>query len=266
MRCKKKYLGISALIITSLLAFFLGCLFAKKHDAGKTAVGDAKVSEATISDAKTNDNDPAVWMNPYAASSPIYREFNEYRQWILNNKQLTAASGTALPTDLLMLSGQLAAKGMPRLPADVLEQRLSSLNKILPSLDTHMCSTLIKGGFNASEFTSQAASVMNSFNADEAKAWFSVGRAAIEAQLDGSPLIVLPTEDALRGILKISKSMHEPQSKDFISGMAHLKTANEEDACATVRILYSRGNSLPDPYRGYMARMLLTGTKGNEKL
>ncbi len=88
---------------------------------------------------------------------------------------------------------------MPRLPTQLLEQRLSSVNKILPSLDTHTCSTLIKGGLNSADFTTQAASVMNSFDADEAKAWFAVGRAAIKAQLNESPRIVLPTEDALAG-------------------------------------------------------------------
>ncbi|MBK5053012.1 hypothetical protein [Paraburkholderia domus] len=259
MSYKKKCLGISALIITSLAAFFLGCLFTKKHDAGKTTIGDDKISNLIL-------NDPNAWINPYSASSPIHREFDEFKTWMLNNRKLATLSDSTNPSHLLRLSGQLQAKGVPRLPTDLLEQRLSSVSKILPSLDTHLCSTLLKGGFSTTEFMVQASSAMESFNDEEAKAWFLVNKAAIEAQLDGLPLVVLSTEDATRGIVEIAKSMYGPQSRAFISGLTGLKTANDEDTCTTVRILYTKGNSLPEPYRGYMARWLLTGKEGNEEL
>jgi hypothetical protein len=263
MNYTTRYLRSAALIFCSLFLFFHGCPFTKKHDVRKISAVSSKVSDARTSDGDAND--PNVWVNPYSASSPIYSEFDEFRKWVLNNRKLAAVSGTARPGDLLRLSGRLEAQGIPRLPTDLLEKRLSSVNKILASLDTRMCSKLIKGGISAPEFTAYASSIMESFDDEEAKAWFLVNKAAIEAQLDGSPLIVLPTEDATRGILKIAKSMYEPQSKAFISGLAGLKTESNEDACATVRILYSKGNSLPEPYRGYIARMLLTGKEGNEK-
>ncbi|MFL9944790.1 hypothetical protein PQR68_02265 [Paraburkholderia agricolaris] len=259
MSHKNKYLCISALIITSLVTFSIIYLFTKKDDAVKTTVGDDRIGNVIFSD-------PNARINPYSVSSPIHREFDEYRKWVLDNRKLAALSGSADPGHLLRLSGQLAVKGLPRLSTDLLEQRLSAVTRILPSLDTHMCSMFLKGGINATEFIAQASSVMESFSDDEAKAWFAVNRAAIEAQLDGSPLMVLPTEDATRGVLKIARSMYEPESAAFISGLTGLKTANDEDACATVRILYSKGNTLSEPYRGYMARMLLTGTEGNQKL
>lgn len=259
MNYKKKYLGISALIITSMAAFFLGCLFAKRHDAGKITIGDDKISNLIL-------NDPNAWINPNSASSPIHREFDEFKTWMLNNRKLATLSDSTSPSHLLKLSGQLQAKGVPRLPTDLLEQRLSSVSKILSSLDTHLCSSLIKGGFSTTDFMVQASSTMEAFSDEEAKAWFLVNKAAIEAQLDGSPLIVLSTEDAARGILEIAKSMYGPQSRTFISGLAGLKTANDEDTCTIVKILYAKGNALPEPYRGYMARWLLTGTEGNEKL
>ncbi|MFM0094031.1 hypothetical protein PQQ87_00355 [Paraburkholderia nemoris] len=259
MSYKKRCLAISALIVTSLAAFFLGCLFTKKHDAGKTTIGDDKISNLIL-------NDPNAWINPYSASSPIHREFDEFKKWMLNNKKLAGLNDSASPGHLLRLSDQLQTKGVPRLPTNLLEQRLSSVSKILPSLDTHLCSTLLKGGFSTTEFMVQASSVLESFSDEEAKAWFLVNKTAIEAQLDGSPLIVLSAEDAARGILEIAKSMYGPQSRAFIAGLTGLKTANDEDTCTTVRILYTKGNSLPEPYRGYMARWLLTGKEGNEKL
>ncbi|CAE6824872.1 hypothetical protein R69927_05565 [Paraburkholderia domus] len=265
MNYTRKYLSIAVLIMISMVAFSLGCLFLKKQDTGKTTVSAAKGGDARIVNTNSNANDLAASMNPYPASSPIHGEFDEFRNWVLNNKKLAAHSDSTSPGHLLRLSGELAVKGLPRLSTDLLEQRLSAVTRILPSLDTHMCSMFLKGGINATEFMVQASSVMESFSDDEAKAWFTVNKAAIEAQLDGSPLIVLSTEEATRGVLKIARSMYEPESTEFISGLSGLKTANDEDTCATVRTLYSKGNALPEPYRGYMARMLLTGKDGNEK-
>ncbi|MFM0073486.1 hypothetical protein PQQ86_20235 [Paraburkholderia sediminicola] len=265
MNCTRKYLGIAALIIISLIAFSLGCLFIEKQDTRKTTVSAPEESDARIVNSNVNADDLDVSMNPYSASSPMHGEFDEFRKWVLNNRKLAALSDSPTPGHLLRLSGQLAAKGVPRLSTDLLEQRLSAMTKILPLLDAHMCSTFLKGGLNAMEFVVQASSAMESFSDDEAKAWFAVNEAAIEAQLNGSPLIVLSTENATRGVLKIARSMYEPESTAFISGLTGLKAANDEDMCATVRTLYTKGNSLPEPYRGYMARWLLTGKEGNEK-
>ncbi|MFM0253142.1 TolC family protein [Paraburkholderia sediminicola] len=131
--------------------------------------------------------------NPYSLSSPMRREYDEFRKWVLGNKKLVALSPSKNPGDLLSLSGTLEAKGVSKLSTELLEQRLSAVSKILATLDVHTCSTLIRGGFNLPEFTIQAFPVMNSFDENEAKAWMQVNRAAIEAQLTGSPDIVLPT-------------------------------------------------------------------------
>lgn len=210
MNYTTRYLRSAALIFCSLFVFFHGCPFTKKHDVRKIAISENKVGGANV-------NDPAVWMNPFSVLSPAHREFSEYRQWVLNNEKLAAASDMGRPTDRLMLSGQLAAKGFARLPTDSLEQHLPLVGKMLASLDTRTCSKFIKKGIPDSEFTAYAYPVMESFTDAEAKAWFLVNRSAIEAQLDGSRLIVLSTEDAKQGILKIAKSMYEPQSRAFIS-------------------------------------------------
>lgn len=264
MNIKLNPLHITILAVTIVAAFLSGSYLTNKHVNARATESISPASRGT-ENLDTN-NYLALQINPYDASSPIYHEFNDYRNWILNNKDIKALNEAADPINLMMLSGQLTAKGMPRLPTDVLERRFSSINKILPSLDNHVCASLIKGNLNATEFTTQSASAMNLFNSEEAKAWFSVGRAAIEAQLHRSPLIVLSTDDAARRIVKIAKSMYAPQSKEFIARLSGLKTASDEEACAAVRTFYSQGNSLPEPYRGYIARMLLTGSDGNERI
>ncbi len=55
MSYKKRCLAISALIVTLLAAFFLGCLFTKKHDAGKTTIGDDKISNLILNDPQCMD-------------------------------------------------------------------------------------------------------------------------------------------------------------------------------------------------------------------
>ena len=264
MNMKLNPLHITIWVATAAAAFLLGGYLTNIHVNARGADNSRPVIRGN--ENSDYNNYVALRINPYDESAPIYSEFNDYRKWLLNNKDIKAVNDAADPMGLMMLSGQLAAKGMPRLPTDLLEQRFSSVKKILPSLDNHICATLIKGNFDATEFAAQSVPKMNSFNSEEAKAWFSVGRAAIEAQLHRSPIIVLSTEDATRGIVKIAKSMYAPQSKEFIASLTGLKTASDEEACATVRILYSRGNSLPEPYRGYIARMLLTGDDGNEKI
>ncbi|VVD28580.1 hypothetical protein [Paraburkholderia dioscoreae] len=254
---------VVALLVATVAAFSLGCLSTTKYHA-KTPASENKniyrrTGEADVDESAASDN-------PYSPSSPMRREYDEFRKWVWENKKIVALSPSGNPQDLLDLSGTLEAKGVSKISTELLEQRLSSVNKIIASLDAHTCSTLIRGGFNLSEFTIQAFPVMNSFDEGEAKAWIQVNKAAIEAQLAGSPNIVLSTEDATLAIIKIARLSNASQSKIYFSGLASLKTASDEDACATARTLYSKGNALPEPYRGHIARLLLTGRNGNEKI
>ncbi|RFU44923.1 hypothetical protein [Paraburkholderia sp. DHOC27] len=266
MNHKRVCAGIAALAIVVITSFYLGYGFSIKQANKKINASENNNIHDETQKRNSVSSDLSITINPYAASSPIHHEFDEFRKWVLDNKKLATLSDSTSPGHLLRLSGQLEAQGIARLPTELLEQRFSSVNKILASLDTHTCSMLVKGSFDLPEFMSQATPVMELFSDAEAKAWIAVNKAAIEAQLEGSPIIVLPIEDATRSVLKIAKSMYEPDSKVFISELTKLKTANDEDACAMARTLYSRGNSLPEPYRGYMARMLLTGKEGNEKI
>jgi hypothetical protein len=213
---------------------------------------------------KIAKNDPFLWTNPFSKSSPAYSEFNEYRQWALNNTKLTTAGDVKRPADRFTLAGHLAAEGYARLPTELLEQQLPLVGKMLESLDTHMCSRFIKQGIPDSEFIEYALPVMNAFSDIEAKTWFQGNKSAIEAQLDGSPVIVLSDSDAKLAILKLSKAMYKPQASVFMAALANLSKATDEDACSAARTLYLLGNTLPEPYRGHLARILMTGDNGKQ--
>lgn len=254
MKPATRFLFTAIGVICAVTAFFCGRDLASKQDAKK-----ASVSAAGLSNTR-------VWINPFSKTSPAYRETEEFHQWLLANKKLADEVGAVGPADKLVRSGQMVNSGMARLPTNLLEQRLSSVNKILASLDTHMCSKYIKGKMPESEFQSYAFPVMESFDDTEAKAWFFANRFALEAELDRSPIIVLSTGEALQGVQMIAQSIYQPQSRAFLSGLANLNSESDENACATARTLYTEGNSLPEPYRGYIARLLLTMDNGRQRL
>ena len=264
----KKYRCAAVSLVVFVAAFLLGCFYARSHDAGNgSSIFSSYGSDAR--DARIQKflvNDPSNWINPFVESSPMHREFDAFTTWILNNDKLKKAGGSAEPAALLELSNKLKTKGIARLQTSALEQRISAVSKILPSFDSRMCSSLLRGGFSAADFITQGSATMESFSEQEAKDWYDFNRAAIEAELDRSPIIVLSIEDATRGMMAIAKSMYATQSRSFITGMASLKTASDAETCAIVRTLYTRGNALPEPYRGYMARFLLTGKEGNEAI
>ncbi|WP_234480338.1 hypothetical protein [Paraburkholderia nemoris] len=253
MKLTTRFLLSAIVVICVATAFFHGCHQKPKKGVNETAVRDVMVRDAT------------VWTNPFSKTSPIYREAEEFHQWLLDNRTLADEVDAAGSVDKLMLAGQLATKGLARLPTDLLEQRLPLVGRMLASLDTHTCSRFIRGEIPDSEFISYAAPIMESFSAAEAKAWFTVNGSAIKAQLGNAPILVLSTENAKQAIFQIAKSMQEPEHSAFGSGLAGLQTESDEDACATARTLYLKGNSLAEPYRGYMARLLLTGKDGHQK-
>ncbi|MDR8401498.1 hypothetical protein NE850_34775 [Paraburkholderia sp. USG1] len=158
---------VAVLLVTAVAAFSLGSLVTTKYHA-KTPVNENKNAYSRTGEAVVDRS--AASDNPYSLSSPMRREYDEFRKWVLENKKIAALSPSGNPQDLLDLSGTLEAKGVSKISTELLEQRLSSVNKIIASLDAHTCSTLIRGGFNLSEFTIQAFPVMNSFDEGEAKA------------------------------------------------------------------------------------------------
>ncbi|MGF6238381.1 hypothetical protein P3T42_000106 [Paraburkholderia sp. GAS38] len=258
------FLCISTLFATSIFICSRGFHFISNNNIENNMTGTAKVNKTAAVDITVND--ATVWLNPFSKSSPIYHEAELFHFWLLDNQKLANELGAIAPGDKLRLSGQMINKGMARLPTVLLEQRLVSVNKILASLDPHMCGKYIKGEMPDSEFQSYAYPVMESFDSTEAKAWFFVNKSALEAELEKSAPIVLSTEEMLQGIKKIAQSIDQPQSREFVSGLSNLNTESDEVACATARTLYVKGSSLPEPYRGYIARLLLTMDNGHQKI
>lgn len=249
MKLTTKLLLGGIAVVGATAALFVGCHLTSQHHVNKT------VAEG-----------PALWVNPFTKSSPAYKETENYRQWLSVNRKLSDATGALSLTDKLKVSNRLMDEGAARLPTDLLEQRLSSVSKILASLNTQLCGKYVKGKLSLSEFERQVYPVIESFDDAEARAWFTVNKASIEARLNAAPIVILSAKDAEQTVLKLANSMYEPQSKEFIAGLGRLKAASDDDACKTARVLYGRGNSLPEPYRGYMARILLTGAEGHQKL
>ncbi|WP_143325799.1 hypothetical protein [Paraburkholderia ribeironis] len=174
--------------------------------------------------------------------------------------------GSESDIDRLRSAGQLMSKGMPRLPTALLEQYLPLVGRILASMNTENCGDFIHGKLTTSKLMDYAYPIIESFDNNDAKTWFAFNRSAIDAELDTYPIIVLKNTDAMQGILMIAKSLPDSQHKSFMSDLAALTKESNDKACTTARILFYKGESLPEPYRGYIARLLLTGNEGHEPL
>ncbi|MFL9887815.1 hypothetical protein PQR66_32655 [Paraburkholderia agricolaris] len=229
------------------------------------AIGIAAICLSVVKLEQVKSSSSAHWINPLSKQSAAYGEAEKLHQWMRGNAKLTHATRSLKPADKLGFAGQLATNGLARLSTDLLEQRLPLVERVLGSLNTRLCARFIRGEIPDPELVDYAIPVMEAFSEAEAKAWFAVTKAAIEAELDGSAIIVLSTENAKQAIYQIRQSMYEPQAEAFGLGLASLQTEGDKEACATAQTLYSKGNSLPEPYRGYMARLLLTGKDGHQK-
>ncbi|NYH26324.1 hypothetical protein [Paraburkholderia bryophila] len=227
------------------------------------AVNHRQVALESREEITTASNSTANgWGNPFPASSPAYREAEKYHHWLMTGKNLDIARGTTGSFEHSIALGQLVAKGMARLPTALLEEDLPVLAKILNSLDDKVCSSLLRGELSLSDLGPHAYPVMDLFSDAEAKTWFATNRAAIEAQLNNLPAVTLTKEHAKQAILNLATSLPGDRSQSFLLELAGLRTASDHKACATIQTLYSQSASLSEPYRGYMARLLLTGKDG----
>ncbi|MFM0592221.1 MULTISPECIES: hypothetical protein [Paraburkholderia] len=198
--------------------------------------------------------------NPFPISSPAHREFLEFRDWIMHNRKLQVASNAG-GVDRRKLFGQLTSKGMARLPTDLLEGYMPFIEKVVGSLDNTACGNLVTGEMNLAGLTPYTYQVIASLDKADAKKLFLIEKAAIDAQLDNLPIIPVSTADAGAGVIKIAESLSPDEAKSFLVSVENLRSESAEKTCETVRTIFSHGSSLPEPYRGAIARMLVSGRK-----
>jgi hypothetical protein len=235
-----RYLLSAALIFCSSYVFFHGWPLPKRD-----------VEKATASDVK-------VWTNPYPVSSPAHKEAREFNEWIQSNSELDQLSNGADELAKLELASQLEAKGLDRLPTEMLERYLPLINKVLWSLDNKTCSDVAKREISGSQLATHTARIIETMSAAEAKTWFTTSQSAIDAQLRNLPIISVAKEDVQLAILKLAASLPDYRSKIFLSNLENIRTANDENRCATVRTVFSQTLLLPEPYQGYLARSLFS--------
>lgn len=197
-------------------------------------------------------------LNPYPISSPAHRERGRILEWLMANEKLGLAAATPSLPDRSKLAAQLMGRGMGRLSDDLLEKYLPIVSKLLASLDDTSCGKFVKGSLSPSEVSNKINNIISGFSDAEANTWFAVEKSAIEAELNGTPLITITNEELQDGILKLAASLPDQQGRELLLKLQGYPAASYNEACVTARILYSRGSALAEPYRGHVARSLLT--------
>lgn len=200
--------------------------------------------------------------NPYPIGSPARREQERYLDWLMENAQLGRAAASPGLLDRQRLASRLMATGMGRLPDNLLENYLPLVSKIVDSLDEESCGKFMKRELPKAQFVSSANAVIGAFDAEEAKTWFSVEKSAIQADLDGTPVVPINGEQTPYDLMKLAASLPGNQSAKFLLRLRKFSTASYGEACAVTRTLLSQGSRLDEPYRGRVARLLLTNHAG----
>lgn len=200
--------------------------------------------------------------NPYPIGSPARREQEKYLDWLMENAQLGRAAASPMLLDRQQLASRLMATGMGRLPNDLLEKYLPLVSKIVDSLDEESCGKFMKRELPKAQFVSSANAVIGAFKAEEAERWFSVEKSAIQADLDGVPVVPINGEQTLHDLMKLAASLPGNQSAEFLLRLRKFPTASYSEACTVTRTLLSQGSRLDEPYRGRVARLLLTNHAG----
>ncbi|WP_454825485.1 hypothetical protein [Paraburkholderia xenovorans] len=200
--------------------------------------------------------------NPYPIGSPARLEQEKFLDWLMGNAQLGRAAASPGLVDRQKLASRLMATGMGRLPDDMLEKYLPLVSKIVESLDVESCGKFMKRELPQAQFVASANAVIGDFNADEANTWFSVEKSAIQADLNGEPVVPIDSEQTPYDLMKFAASLPGNQSAEFLLRLRRFPTASYGEACAVTRTLLSQGSRLNEPYRGRVARLLLTRQAG----
>ncbi|CAH2902691.1 MAG: hypothetical protein PCALPYG88_6079 [uncultured Paraburkholderia sp.] len=201
--------------------------------------------------------------NPYPIGSPARLEQEKFLHWQMENAQLGQTALTPALPDRQRLASRLMVAGMGRLPYALLERYLPLVSKILQSLDEESCGKFIKGQLPPAQFVSSANGVIGSFDADEANTWFSVAKSAIQADLDGKPIVPTQSQQTPDDLIRLADTLPGDQRAHFLRQLRRFPTANFRDACAIARTLYSQGSRLDEPYRGRVAHWICPCTSGH---
>ncbi|WP_454825482.1 hypothetical protein [Paraburkholderia xenovorans] len=243
MKSTTKFLFGTAVVICTTAVFFRG-----SHPAPENAVEKTPVAAATT--------------NSFSTSSAAYRETVNFNQWLAQNKKLESARNSTSPADQINLVGRLGAEGMARLPTAVLEAYMPLMKKILDGLNDKECSDFVTGRMSITDFSSRTFPLLESLTDTERKAFFSITKSAINARLDNLPFVLVSQENAKEALLKVAASLPADESNTFLHNLVNLRTASNTDTCATVRTMFSKGVLLPEPFRGNLARLILSGKDG----
>lgn len=236
--------GIAVIICTTTVFFRVS------HPAPENAIEKTPTADST--------------KNPFLVSSPAYRETVNFQQWLSQNKELESARNSTPPAERGNLIGRLSAEGMARLPTASLDAYMPIMKKILDEMDDKECSDFVTGKMSLNYFISHGLPLIGSLGDAETKTYFSITELAINARLNNLQPIVVSQETAKDALLKVAASLPEYDSKSFLYNLVNLRTANNKDTCSTVRTMFPQGALLPEPFRGNLARLILSGKGGRE--
>jgi hypothetical protein len=197
-------------------------------------------------------------INPFPVNSAARGEFILFNRWMRDNTRLMEIARKTHANDILALAGNLEKNGISRLPDSSLEGYSKIFGQILISMNGRACAEFLRGNMSFDDFTRIAYPVIGSLDSKDARTWFSINEMAIDAEINGLPEKFASQVKIRRAIQMISERLPADESTLFKNEVLALNTDEDAQLCSVVNTLFSEVSNLPEPYRGQLARLLLT--------
>lgn len=216
-------LGLAALLVAALaIAWATGALEALERARA------ARHASATVTAVTEEVFDPVL-------ASPAFQ---------------ARAEGLA-PAQQQALLFELARDGLPRLPDDVLLERLALLREVAERGDERTCAMVMVGGT-----PDAAGDILATLDADALRRWLLLSRDAVEATLRDEPARRLTPDEAERARAALVATLAPEQAARLAGPLAEL---TQRDACALARAALDGAARLPADERQLVARLFAGG-------
>lgn len=148
---------------------------------------------------------------------------------------------------------ELARDGLPRLPDEILLERLALLREVAEG-DQRTCAMVLVGGAPAA-----AQDVLATLDEALLRRWLELSRAAVLATLRDDPARRLGPEEGERARARLLAALPPSDAERLRAALGSLDGLSQREACALARAALDAALGLPAEDRQLVARLFASG-------
>ncbi|MBN6148998.1 hypothetical protein JR065_01490 [Xanthomonas sp. AmX2] len=197
----------------------------------------------------------AAAQNPYPKSSPLHAPFDRMVRKLVNDPRYMALLKQGDKAQAQTAGFELAQKGIARLDAAALEQRLKIIAAVTEAAPVAQCAVLARGGDakNAQAMSDAMLQGLERLPPAQIDAWFDISFQATDAQLSQRPPQPVAPAQVEAAMGKLITALPGEQQQRLARVLPQIASASDEDACWAARTLYREALAMDQPTRGQLA-------------